>query len=359
MPILKAMIIKDIQTYFFRLPFADPVRVGNHRLLQREGFFVRLADDFGNTGLGEIAPLPGLDASTLEDCQREIRAFSQMVKTGDCQDHAFNPVVRFGLETAIFAMIEGKRRQKDPNTDVTIEIPINGLFMPDDDSNAERMQVKRLLQKGFETIKVKIGRLSMGSEAASIRRLFEASGGSVRFRLDANRSMTISRYRRYYRSLCDLPVEYVEEPLTDGDFVRAGEVGWPLAIDESLPLFWDNANRMFHGLPEAVTHAVIKPGTPAGFREVMEFFRRRENTRIFPVISSAFNTAVGICGLMLFGESLSIAGLTTHGLDTGSYLKTDLKNDALGISNGRLRGRVDILWDRNLPEKAGLAEIDP
>lgn len=353
------MIIKDVQTYYFCLPFTNPMRVGNYRLLQREGFIVRLTDDFGNTGLGEIAPLPGLDTVTLEDCRREIRDFSRMVKTGFCRELVFNPSVRFGLEAAIFAMTEGIRRKKGKDPDVAMEVPINGLFVPDDDSDAERMQVKRLLKNGFKTIKVKIGRLSPDTETASIRRLFGQSGGSIRFRFDANRSMTISRYQKYYSLLGDLPVEYVEEPLENGDFERAGEVGWPLAIDESLPSFWDPENRVFSNLPDAVTHAVIKPGTPAGFREVIGYFSRDANARIAPVVSSAFNTAIGTCALMLFLNPVPLSRRTAHGLDAGSFLSNDLMDDALQVKNGRLSAMVNILWANSFPVDAPLVEIEP
>lgn len=351
------MIISDIRVYYFRLPFVRPMKVGKHTLREREGFLVRLRDTEGSIGFGEVAPLPGLDAFTMDDCRKELHEFSRMGKTGRCEDLHFNPVVCFGLHGAMFSLVTGKNAVVEKRPEKRIEAKINGLFFPDTDPETERAQAERLLQCGFSTIKVKVGRLSLEAEAASIRRLYERAGGDMLFRLDGNRSLSPAVYERYFRALADLPVEYVEEPLKNGDLKRGGEVGWPLAVDESLPLYWDKENGRFHGLPEAVVRVVVKPSTPAGFRRVMRYFSEEKSHRLLPVVSSAFNSVYGICSLLLFLQQVPGADRIAHGLDTGSFLKSDLAEGVLQVENGRLSARVSLLWEKDSLEDRMLTEI--
>ncbi|MFO8112839.1 MAG: o-succinylbenzoate synthase [Desulfosalsimonadaceae bacterium] len=352
------MMIADICVYYFRLPFVRPMVVGKHILREREGFLLRLADGEGNTGYGEVAPLQGLDAVTLQDCRRELHAFSRVAKAGVFADLPFHPVVNFGIESALFSLAAGKSVGVEDCPEKRIEADINGLFVPDMDPEAEREQAERLLQCGFSTIKVKIGRFSLAKEAVSIRRLFERGGENLLLRLDGNRSLSPAVYERYFQEMRDLPVEYVEEPLKNGDLEWAGGVGWPLAVDESLPLYWDKEKCRFHGLPEAVTRVVVKPSTPAGFREVMQYFSEEKSQRLLPVVSSAFNSVYGICSLLLFLHQLPGADRTAHGLDTGSFLKSDLAENVFRVANGRLSARVNLLWEKDSPDDRVLTEID-
>lgn len=352
------MMITDICVYYFRLPFVRPMIVGKHTLREREGFLLRVADGEGNTGYGEVAPLQGLDAVTLEDCRKDLHTFSRVAKTGAFADLPFHPVVRFGIESALFSLAAGKSVGVEDWPEKRIEADINGLFVPDMDPEAEREQAERLLQCGFSTIKVKIGRLSLQAEAASIRRLCERAGRNLLLRLDGNRSLSPAVYERYFQEMRDLPVEYVEEPLENGDFEKAGEVGWPLAVDESLPVYWDRENCRFHGLPEAVTRVVVKPSTPAGFRGVMRYFSEKESERLLPVVSSAFNSVYGICSLLLFLQQVPAADRIAHGLDTGSFLKSDLAENVLQVENGRLSARVSLLWEKDSLDDRMLTEID-
>lgn len=49
-----------------------PVNVGGRVLHDREGLLLALTDGEGRCAYGEIAPLPGFDSVTLEQCLRDI-----------------------------------------------------------------------------------------------------------------------------------------------------------------------------------------------------------------------------------------------------------------------------------------------
>lgn len=369
------MIIRDIRLYYFRLPFVSPVRVGSRMLSFREGFLVRLGDDAGRFGYGEAAPLPGLDDASLEDCRKELRGIARKIHEGRHEDIFFpqpSPVVRFGLESARLALAtaavldQGCRIKKTGGAKSgcnTLETLVNGLFIPDPDSGAVQRQVDRLLESGFSTIKIKIGRIPMKAEFASIRYLAGRAGPFVNFRLDANRLLSLDRYKRYFRELRDLPVEYVEEPLEAPDFERAGDAGWPLALDESLPLYWDARAGAFTNLPASVTRVVVKPATPAGFSDVIRHFSETTNTGgspgVLPVLSSAFNSVYGIASLILHIQQVPAASGIAHGLDTGSFMGFDLVCNGPRVKNGRISVPADILWNPESPDFSKLQEVDP
>jgi o-succinylbenzoate synthase len=357
---LDNMIIHDIRLYYFRLPFAIPVTVGSVTLSQREGFVVRLADSDGNAGYGEISPLPGLDPFTLGDCRKNLREFSRRITSGGSNGvpagSKFNPAVVFGLESAVFALETGKSRNRNKGFKEYQDIAVNGLFVPVEDREQAGLQADRLILDGFKTIKIKIGRLSLDAEELAIRYLVERGGGDIKLRLDGNRLMSIDRYERYYRRLRDLPVEYVEEPLENGDLGLAGEVGWNLAIDESLPLYWNRKHRAWSGLPDAVTHVVLKPNTPVGFASVMRWFSRSANLKILPVLSSAFNSIYGIAAMAMWADTVFAAKQSPHGLGTGSFLLSDLAADLPGVKNGLLSVPVHILWQPKPSETVYMRE---
>ena len=370
------MIATGIRVYAFSIPFTRPVRVGGHVLEERKGFLVRVEDEKGHFGWGEIAPLPGLDACTLPECYEDIRELAARMReaggiglpsdTGPdirpdtVQDFSpkkafFRPAVRFGLDSALLGLKTGAGLNPAHKPGAPLTAAINGLFIPEPDMTSVRRQADRIVASGVSTVKVKIGRIPLEAESAAIRYLYGRCGSRITFRLDANRLFSLDRYKAYYAKLSDLPVEYVEEPLENGDFRSATAVGWPLAVDESLPSYWNAEAGRPEGLPETVSRIIVKPATPAGFSNVMRFFRGSRTGPLLPVISSAYNTAYGICGLLLHLKQVPGADAIAHGLDTGAFLQYDLIDPPPVIRNGSITAPDHIIWEKDLPD-SGLAE---
>ena len=66
------MKITAVDIYHYCIPFVTPIQVGQKMLDVREGFILALTDNDGRVGYGEIAPLPGLDKTLLDQCRRDI-----------------------------------------------------------------------------------------------------------------------------------------------------------------------------------------------------------------------------------------------------------------------------------------------
>ena len=104
----------------------------------------------------------------------------------------------------------------------------------------------------------------------------------------------------------------------------------PLAIDESL-LEMDPGNLLSCSGVKAV---VLKP-TLLGIEKTMQFAREALRVGMTPVISSAFESSVGITVLAQIASSLN-QGDVPAGLDTLDWLAQDLLESPLPIEHGAL-----------------------
>ncbi len=352
------MRIVRTEVYRFVLPFAAPITIGREVLHEREGLLIALADGGGRCGYGEIAPLPGFEAATLERCLQDIPSLGDSLKdmplaydrfriTAPLLGLADGPAsswaahTLFGVESALLALY---LQQEEPESRAALlplpaeplRISLNGLFIPAPTTDGLDRQLRDLKRGGAGAIKVKIGRLPEEEEIRQIRRLAGELGTEISLRLDGNRNLTVAAYRRYYEALGDLPVEYVEEPLGEGEQGRAGEVAWPLAWDESLAGVLDREEPRLAGLDPAVRAVILKPGLLNGLQALARAVGSGKKAGVRTIFSSAFNTGVTLALLGIFSRLAGVPPETVHGLDTLRYLAADILSPSPEISGGML-----------------------
>ncbi len=73
------MKIAEISIYRFRLRLNRPLALKNDILKLREGFVMRLSDESGNCGWGEISPLIGFSRETIEQAGSGRRGLARWV----------------------------------------------------------------------------------------------------------------------------------------------------------------------------------------------------------------------------------------------------------------------------------------
>lgn len=350
------MKISQIDIYDYALPLTQTINVAGTWITQREGCIVALKDDLDNTGYGDISPLPGLDNVPLDVCKKELLQAKHQLEHQPLHYDHFNPTSRmlgmvhpdtpvnrhvlFGLESALMRLV----LQHDPDMAATVYtgfnkgstcVNINGLFVPDPSDSAVQSRLDHLQQAGFSTIKIKIGRLAIQDEIKQIQRLWNDFNHNVTLRLDANQALSFDTYEHYYNALQSIPVEYVEEPLKNSDFSAAAELPWPLAIDESIDFFLDNATLTLSSIPKGVTTLIVKPSSFSGLSSLLAFMQKPEHGAFNLVLSSAFNTGLTV-SLLGCLASHPACTKTAHGLDTLKYLKQDVITDSPIIQNGCL-----------------------
>ncbi len=94
------------------------------------------------------------------------------------------------------------------------------------------------LSKGFNAVKIKIGRENLQEDLDRIKAVREFIGPDVTFMVDANYSMTVDKAIEAIEGFKQYDITWFEEPIIPEDFKGYGEIvdktGFPLAMGENL-----------------------------------------------------------------------------------------------------------------------------
>ena len=89
------------ELYKYSLPLKNPLRLLGKSLKVRKGLILRLYDQAGNFGEGEISPMPLMHVESLAQAETQIKKF--LTKSFQQNHNSFKflpPSVRFGFEMA-------------------------------------------------------------------------------------------------------------------------------------------------------------------------------------------------------------------------------------------------------------------
>jgi O-succinylbenzoate synthase len=320
----------------YHLDLVRPLRLGQRQTESRDGFILRIQDEAGNEGLGDIAPLPGFSKESLTDAAAQLSLILPEYSRSEFPDtyatltdqpelasrlDALYHSVSFGISTALFMLYSG-REGKPLHTLIrqasSDRVLINALL-----SGTREEMVSRasgLHRQGFRAAKLKVGRESIGDDIETVSQIRRALDKSVALRLDANRRWTLEQANSFLVQIAGLDIEYIEEPISNMRMLPdlQGKSTVPIALDESLPeYFATGMQRQF--IPAAV---VLKPTLVGGWGRCLSLHKWAQSRGVKVVVSSAFESAVGMRGLMHLAAVVS-EGIPC-GLDTLSWFRTDL-----------------------------------
>lgn len=305
------------KVYSYSLPFKKPLLVGGETLNTRDGLIIRVIRADGTVGYGEIAPLPGYSYETLAQARNQLRQLAGL------SPNQLYPSVAFGLETALIKSVAGGRET----------VGVNALSIPGPDVEK---QVRGLVEEGYTTIKMKVGRGSVDEDIEIVNKVLQALPAGIGLRLDANRNWGKEQALRFGRGV-EQPVagaiQYIEEPVKDISaiplFYRQTGIG--AALDESL----QGLTPVPAAIPEGVCALVLKPTMIGGTGNTMSWIQLAGSMGLKVVISSCFEAGPGFAALLELASS--VAGPeTASGLDTLKYLEQTLFIEPLEIKNGRI-----------------------
>jgi len=333
---------------FFRatLPFVAPLSIGDDTLPTRDTALILLSTD-DSEGLGEAAAPLGSSHELLAGPPAELRSLAQRLMALDFSDDltalngsldALNSVtgsafIRCGLEMALLNLTA--RRHGNTLADVlsssaSSEIRVNALIT---DIARAVGQAIRLVDEGYGTLKLKVGRTDIEEEARAVRRVRAAVGNDVALRLDANRAWTCEHALRFADMVHDLKIEYIEEPCRDLDetsrFMQTCDL--PVAYDESL------AKPDMVAISNLPTPAafVLKPTLLGGFERCAALTRFARGRGAKAVISSYYESGIGIGALAQFAAAYGSPGVA-HGLETLSRFARETTTASLKIVDGSI-----------------------
>ncbi|KXZ52492.1 hypothetical protein GPECTOR_9g536 [Gonium pectorale] len=245
---------------------------------------------------------------------------------------------------------------------------VNGLLSPpvsgdvEADAAAAAAAAAALVAAGYTAIKVKVARRAdPAHDAAVLAAVRRGVGPHVVLRADANRGWgNLEQAVAFGRAAAGAGVglQYLEEPCADPRDMAAfyQQTGVPVAADESLDegLLLPRPACSHAGLPAdraaGLAAVVVKPAVVGGLEAAAEVAQWAQRRGVQVVISSAFESSVGLSGLLQLAAAVdswqqqqpaaaanSPAGPTHHGLGTLQWFSADVAEPPLRFEPQLLR----------------------
>ncbi|MEZ2576201.1 o-succinylbenzoate synthase [Buttiauxella ferragutiae] len=300
--------MRRVELWRFQVPMDAGVVLRERRLKTRDGLLVRLTEG-DKQGFGEISPLPGFSAETVDEAQSVALAWLQAWPASGETELPEMPSVAFGLSCAL-AEISGELPQ-------AADYRAAPLCTGDPDELFEMLAAI----PGEKIAKVKVGLYEAVRDGMVVNLLLEAMP-DLRLRLDANRGWTplkAQQFAKYVNPDFRPRIAFIEEPCKTREQSRefARETGIAIAWDESLR----EPDFTFAAEP-GLTALVIKPTLTGSLAKVRQQVEQAHALGLTAVISSSIESSLGLTQLARIAAWLTPQ--TLPGLDTLSLMQAQL-----------------------------------
>jgi O-succinylbenzoate synthase len=293
-------------------PFKPPLKTYYGTWNVRKGIILKLTDEAGQIGWGEIAPLSWFGSETFKQAitfcyQLPVQITTETILTIPNQ----LPACQFGFESALSAIHNHIYEHN--------HLSFSGLLP----TGQQALQSwKTLYYQGYRTLKWKIGVKPIKEELDIFQKLIHQINDTVTvnldinpilLRLDANGGLTYGMAHRWLK-MCDflnsrfshfnsVKIEFIEQPLPIAQFQLMLELSdqysTPIALDESVATFKQLQICCQQGWPGIF---VIKPAIIGSPRKLKKFCRSYSLDLVF---SSAFETLIGQAAALQLAEDLT------------------------------------------------------
>lgn len=310
----------------YRRPFRVPVRTSRGVWDTREGILIRVADDEGSVGFGEIAPIHWFRTETFVGALTWCESLGPVVAREQlAQPGRGLPCCAAAASAALDNMVPVDDADSGAASHAR-RLPVAAL-LPAGWSALDALE--RAVELGFTVFKLKIGVGDAQGEQTLIDRLVGRMPDGAKLRLDANGGLDARAAARWLAIAEDWPVEFVEQPLpfdARDDLLRlAADHAVPVALDESILTADDIKRWRDRGWPGVF---VVKPALAGRSDELVQELNADPAPFVF---SSALETDVGLAA----GAGLALRhGIRRAlGYGTGAFFHDD-----------RLGGSISTPW---------------
>lgn len=283
----------------------------------RSGVLISITDEKGNSGWGDIAPLPKWSKETLEDSLQQLHRKQREIIKIDWTAHTclqelaklkLLPAVSFGLESALLSIL----------------IPLSGYSVPTSallmGSPKEILEQAKLRHsEGYTSAKLKVSPLNFEEAAHLIHQLKD----KFRLRIDVNRAWSTSNSLQFFSQFPLDTFDYVEEPFQNPNDLA--QFLHPLAVDESFPQ--DLSLEELELLP-TLKALIYKPTMQGGMLGCLPLHEWTTKRGISLVLSSSFESDLGLAHIASIAHRLSLSapiGIGTYHHLNGYLCATPLR----------------------------------
>jgi o-succinylbenzoate synthase len=323
--------IETVRLAAYRLPLRSPWASARGRLHWRQGWLVEIGSA-GLSGYGDCAPLTEAGTESAEAAEQALRKALARLNGCSLADASAaladlarkTPAASFALECALLdleARLRNLPLRRLLTADAADRVPVNAVLGTV--LQASDAALRAATESGFRVLKLKVGTSDFAEELDRLSALAEALPPDASLRLDANGAWDFPTASRAIEAIAGLPIDCLEEPLSDPSFEWLAELQafapFPLALDESLPR-WLAAGQDPSHLP--VRRAVLKPAALGGLTRTFELSGRLREAGKEVAVTSMLESAAGLWPVAQVAAA--IGGAIPHGLATADWLAEDL-----------------------------------
>ncbi len=225
----------------YRLNFLAAVKTSRNTIEYRDIWTIRIFDNFGRDGFGEIAPLEGLSRELTMNFEEKLTEVAENIEyfIQNKIELLDFPSIIFGLESA---WLSYKHRDfvffKTPFTLEQKPIPMNALVWMGD-FEYMKSQVDKILNFDVKCIKLKVGGIDFTKELELIQYIRKLRPiETLDLRLDANGAFKAEDALSKLKLLAEYQIHSIEQPIKAGQIEKMAQLiidsPIPIALDEEL-----------------------------------------------------------------------------------------------------------------------------
>ncbi|MEB3343081.1 o-succinylbenzoate synthase [Okeania sp.] len=295
----------------YKRNFKQPLKTSHGIWNIREGIILKLTDQNGKIGLGEIAPLSWFGSENLSAALDFCRQLPTEIITETIFSIPDNlPSCQFGFESAWenIQQVEIEEKEELKNTN------FYSALLPGGKAALEIFQ--QLWQQGYRTFKWKIAVDKIETEIEIFQQLVKELPTEINLRLDANGGLNFEEAKQWLEICENLNIiEFIEQPLSIDKFSEMLELSNSystlIALDESVA----NLRKMEQYYQQSWQGIfVIKPAIFGSRKELRNFCK---NNSIDAVFSSVFETNIGRQAALKLATELQTFLIKNHAFGFG------------------------------------------
>ncbi len=315
------MPIAHITLYRLRVPLKVPYRLSLADIRAFDTLLVLVRDRDGASGLGEATYLSGYTHETLDQGWNLAGELARRI-VGQPPERAKEiltgavsaaPFTATALTTALemltgspYLLVERARN-----------VPLLALVYGKDAAALES-ELDALIEKGYRTLKVKIG-FDAAADLERVRLIQRLARGRVHLRLDANQAFSREEACRFAAALDPEGIELLEQTCAAGDWAAAQAVARvsavPLMLDESI---YDLSDVERAAELKAARYIKFKLMKAGGLERLAQALDRIRACGMEPVLGNGVACDVG-CWM----EACMMDGRITNVGEMNGFLKTE------------------------------------
>ncbi len=334
---------------------AVPVVTAHGVLEVRRGWIVLLRTPDGVVGRGEASPWEAFGTEAPEATLAALQAFELRAVPESVEEVAVaveplqaTPAAQAGVEAALLEHLANRRG-----------VPVAALLSPAPASSVESgalidgadarelvVAAEGAVQRGFGTLKLKVGARPLAVDAQRVHAVRRAVGAGVKLRLDANGAWSESVARAALRGLETLDLELCEQPVAAGDVEALRRVSHlvpcVVAADEALLTSAGREAVLASDRVPAAKVLVLKPMALGGLLPSLELARRAAAVGVASYVTTLLDGPLARAAAVHLAAALPPGG-HAHGLSTPE-LFVGARADAFTPRVGRIMLPTGAGW---------------